>query len=131
MLDRAKFLIISEVSEVMRETAESIESRVGKALERSFTTRSRAVARAKAAKATPATRSGAPNGQPARRKPDSFAVSPLGQAKAWAAEPSARGYRTRPESALPVQAFSSCDCPPSSPPSARSPPTWASRCMWR
>ncbi len=55
MLDRAKFLIISEISEVMSETAESIESRVGKALERSFTTRSRAVARAKAAKATPAT----------------------------------------------------------------------------
>jgi len=41
MLDRAKFLIISEISEVMRETAESIEGRVEKALERSFTTRSR------------------------------------------------------------------------------------------
>src|SRR5438132_8060845 len=54
MLDRAKFLIVSEISEVMRETAESIESRVEKALERSFTTRSRAMARAKAAKVTPA-----------------------------------------------------------------------------
>jgi CarD family transcriptional regulator len=51
MLDRAKFLIISEISEVMRETAESIEGRVEKALERSFTTRTRAIARAKAAKA--------------------------------------------------------------------------------
>ena len=60
MLDRAKFLIISEISEVMSETAESIESRVGKALERSFTTRSRAVARAKAAKTTPATRVSTP-----------------------------------------------------------------------
>ena len=60
MLDRAKFLIISEISEVMCETADSIESRVGKALERSFTTRSRAVARAKAAKAVPASRVSAP-----------------------------------------------------------------------
>src|SRR6478609_5917018 len=34
MLDRAKFLIISEVSEVMRETAASIEGRVDRALER-------------------------------------------------------------------------------------------------
>ena len=56
MLDRAKFLIISEISEVMRETAESIEGRVDKALERSFTTRTRAIARAKAAKAVPAPR---------------------------------------------------------------------------
>ncbi len=39
MLDRAKFLIISEVSEVMRETAPSIESRVDRALERCFTTK--------------------------------------------------------------------------------------------
>jgi hypothetical protein len=44
----------------MRETAESIEGRVEKALERSFTTRSRAVARAKAAKATPVARMAAP-----------------------------------------------------------------------
>jgi CarD family transcriptional regulator len=56
MLDRAKFLIVSEISEVMRETAESIEGRVEKALERSFATRTRAIARAKAAKATPAAR---------------------------------------------------------------------------
>jgi hypothetical protein len=40
----------------MRETAESIEGRVEKALERSFATRTRAIARAKAAKATPAPR---------------------------------------------------------------------------
>ncbi|MGE3955700.1 MAG: CarD family transcriptional regulator [Vicinamibacterales bacterium] len=42
MLDRAKFLIISEVSEVMRETAASIEGRVDRALERCFTTKARA-----------------------------------------------------------------------------------------
>ncbi len=44
MLDRAKFLIISEVSEVMRETAASIEGRVDSALERCFTTKARAAA---------------------------------------------------------------------------------------
>ena len=41
MLDRAKFLIISEVSEVMRETAPAIEARVDRALERCFTTKAR------------------------------------------------------------------------------------------
>ena len=41
MLDRAKFLIISEVSEVMRETAAAIEGRVDRALERCFTTKAR------------------------------------------------------------------------------------------
>ena len=55
MLDRAKFLIISEVSEVMRETAAEIEGRVDVALERCFTSRARTVApaRAKVAKVTP------------------------------------------------------------------------------
>jgi len=57
MLDRAKFLIISEVSEVMRETAAAIENRVDRALERSFTvkaaTRPAPAPRAKVAKAAP------------------------------------------------------------------------------
>ena len=57
MLDRAKFLIISEVSEVMRETAAAIEGRVDSALERCFVSRARAAsatpARAKVAKVTP------------------------------------------------------------------------------
>ncbi len=46
MLDRAKFLIISEVSEVMRETAVAIEGRVDGALERCFSTKARVAARA-------------------------------------------------------------------------------------
>ena len=46
MLDRAKFLIISEVSEVMRETAAAIEGRVDRALERCFTAKARTAARA-------------------------------------------------------------------------------------
>jgi CarD family transcriptional regulator len=68
MLDRAKFLIISEVSEVMRETAAEIEGRVDRALERCFSTRARAATsaattRAKVAKVAP--RAAAP--APARR----------------------------------------------------------------
>jgi CarD family transcriptional regulator len=53
MLDRAKFLIISEVSEVMRETAAAIEGRVDIALERCFTAKARTAARAKVVKAAP------------------------------------------------------------------------------
>src|SRR5437870_2461528 len=53
MLDRAKFLIISEVSEVMRETPAAIEGRVERALERCFMAKARTVARAKVAKAAP------------------------------------------------------------------------------
>jgi CarD family transcriptional regulator len=52
MLDRAKFLVISEISEVMREKTPAVEERVDRALERSFVMRTRAVARAKTAKAT-------------------------------------------------------------------------------
>src|SRR5256886_15090252 len=52
MLDRAKFLIISEVSEVMRESAPAIEARVDRALERCFTMKARTTARAKVVKAT-------------------------------------------------------------------------------
>jgi CarD family transcriptional regulator len=62
MLDRAKFLIISEVSEVMRETAMAIEGRVDLALERCFTAKARTAARAKITKITKAApRAGAPS----------------------------------------------------------------------
>ena len=53
MLDRAKFLIISEVSEVMRESALAIEARVDGALARCFMTKARTTARAKVAKVAP------------------------------------------------------------------------------
>jgi CarD family transcriptional regulator len=54
MLDRAKFLIVSEVSEVMRETVPAIEARVERALERCFTAKARtAAARTKVVKAAP------------------------------------------------------------------------------
>jgi CarD family transcriptional regulator len=66
MLDRAKFLIISEVSEVMRETAVSIEGRVDRALERCFVTKARSAARAKVAKVAPRAAAVAPARRAAR-----------------------------------------------------------------
>lgn len=50
MLDRARFLIISEVSEVCCEKAQAIENRLDSALDRCLQTRARGIARAKAAK---------------------------------------------------------------------------------
>jgi CarD family transcriptional regulator len=61
MLDRAKFLIVSEVSEVMRETALAIETRVEGALERCFTAKARTTARAKVTKAVPRAAAPAPS----------------------------------------------------------------------
>tara|TARA_B100000586_G_scaffold193777_1_gene142932 strand:+ start:37 stop:621 length:585 start_codon:yes stop_codon:yes gene_type:complete len=54
MLDRAKFLVVSEISEVLGATSDGIDQRVGKALERCFVNHARAAARAKAAKAAKA-----------------------------------------------------------------------------
>ena len=50
MLDRAKALIVSEVSEVMRQKAPDVEVRVDSALERCFVVKARKVARATARK---------------------------------------------------------------------------------
>ena len=67
MLDRAKFLIISEVSEVMRETAAAIEGRVDGALERCFNVKARTAARAaKVVKAAPRVAASAPARRAAR-----------------------------------------------------------------
>jgi CarD family transcriptional regulator len=55
MLDRARYLIITEVSEVVREPAPAIESRLDGALERCLTARKRVAARAKPAKVITAT----------------------------------------------------------------------------
>ncbi|MGE0591945.1 MAG: CarD family transcriptional regulator [Vicinamibacterales bacterium] len=55
MLDRAKALIVSEISEVMREKAGEIEDRVDRALERCFMVKARNVARASARKVAKAT----------------------------------------------------------------------------
>jgi CarD family transcriptional regulator len=52
MLDRARFLVVSEISEVAHEPSASVEEKVDRALERCLAAKSRAVARAKVAKAT-------------------------------------------------------------------------------
>jgi len=54
MLDRAKFLVVSEISEVVGDTSVAIDGKVNKALDRCFTNRDRALAKAKAAKKTTA-----------------------------------------------------------------------------
>ena len=57
MLDRAKFLVTSEIAEVTREDLPSVEVKVEEALERSSSSKNRTIARqaaAKAAKVTPA-----------------------------------------------------------------------------
>jgi CarD family transcriptional regulator len=51
MLDRAKFLVVSEVAEVTHDNLPLVEDRVERALERSFATKNRAIARQVAAKA--------------------------------------------------------------------------------
>jgi CarD family transcriptional regulator len=48
MLDRAKALIISEISEVVREKALEVEAKVDRALEKCFMVKARNVARATA-----------------------------------------------------------------------------------
>jgi hypothetical protein len=56
MLDRAKFLVVSEISEVSREITNQVEDKVDRALEKCFTMKNRSIARAKAAKVSAATR---------------------------------------------------------------------------
>jgi CarD family transcriptional regulator len=53
MLDRAKFLVISEISEVVAEPAANVEERVDRALDRCFTALNRSLMRAKTVKVTP------------------------------------------------------------------------------
>jgi CarD family transcriptional regulator len=64
MLDRAKFLVVSEISEVLDEKAETVEVKVDEALERCFAVKARNAARAKAASAA---RAKAPARAPSRR----------------------------------------------------------------
>jgi CarD family transcriptional regulator len=77
MLDRAKALIISEISEVMQTTAADIEDRVNKALERCFMMKARSAQRA----ATRATKA-APAKAAARTAAVATAAAPRRQARA-------------------------------------------------
>jgi CarD family transcriptional regulator len=53
MLDRAKFLVVSEITEVLAERTPVVEEKVDKALEQCFMTKAKNAARAKAAAAAP------------------------------------------------------------------------------
>jgi CarD family transcriptional regulator len=50
MLDRAKFLVVSEISEVTHGASTDVDGRVSRALERCFEVKARAAARAAASK---------------------------------------------------------------------------------
>jgi len=50
MLDRARFLVVSEISEVVSENAQAVEDRVDKALERCLMMHNRVLAKAKTVK---------------------------------------------------------------------------------
>jgi CarD family transcriptional regulator len=72
MLDRAKFLVVSEISEVMGVKTPLIDERVDQALERCFSTKAKNTARSVAAKATRAKNSAAEDEEdltPARPAP--------------------------------------------------------------
>ena len=60
MLDRARFLVVSEISEALQEGQVAIEARVDRALDRSLTTRTRVAATRAAKTATPTKVIGAP-----------------------------------------------------------------------
>jgi CarD family transcriptional regulator len=88
MLDRAKALIVSEISEVMRLTAASVEERVNEALEKCFANKAKAAQR-EAARAATAPKPAAPKAVVAPPKP--VAAKPVTAkpvaAKAVAAKP--------------------------------------------
>ena len=60
MLDRAKFLVVSEITEVLGEKTPEVEVKVEQALERCFATKARNEARAKAATPRPRAKTAAP-----------------------------------------------------------------------
>jgi CarD family transcriptional regulator, regulator of rRNA transcription len=66
MLDRAKFLVVSEITEVLGEESPAVEERVDKALEHCFAVKARNAARAKAAKAARAAKAPAARVAPRR-----------------------------------------------------------------
>ena len=66
MLDRAKFLVVSEISEVMSETNDAVQGRVDKALDRCLVNRARQLARAKVAKPKAAKATTPETSEPAR-----------------------------------------------------------------
>jgi CarD family transcriptional regulator len=64
MLDRAKFLVVSEISEVMSETSEMVEERVDKALDRCQIMRARLMEKTKTSKIVKVRKAVAPQSRP-------------------------------------------------------------------
>ena len=142
MLDRARFLVVSEISEVLHEGQVAIEARVDRALDRSLTTRSRVDEKAKIgqgpAGGRPARR---PPGACARRSAETFVPGAARQAQKRPGSPDGPGLSCIMRPMMPpagerpqVAPSAPPPSPPlrgtgagSSPPSDRSPPTWASR----
>ena len=88
MLDRAKFLVVSEITEVIGEKTPVVEGKVETALDRSFTTKTKSLAAAKAAppvKAAPV----APPAPVAVAKPVVAAKPIVGSKPVVAAKPAA------------------------------------------
>ena len=79
MLDRARFLVVTEISEVVNEPVATIEGRVQKALERCLANRARQLAKASAAKVTaPEAGEAAPEaGEAAPEASGAAAVTPV------------------------------------------------------
>ena len=89
MLDRAKSLIVSEISEVMRLTAASIEDRVNEALEKCFVTKAAAPKQAPVKITPPAPPVYAPAPAAVAPKPVAAVPKPVAAPKAVAAAPKA------------------------------------------
>jgi CarD family transcriptional regulator len=91
MLDRAKFLVVSEITEVLGEKTPVVEDKVDKALERCFVTKARNAAKAKAVKEpTPAP---APRPAPKPAAPPVAAKVVAAKAVAQPAQPARRAAR--------------------------------------
>jgi cell division septation protein DedD len=103
MLDRAKALIVSEISEVMRLTAASVEERVNEALEKCFANKAKAAQR-EAARAATAPKPAAPKAVVAPPTPKAVVAPPKPvAAKPVTAKPvAAKAVAAKPVPSKPV-----------------------------
>ncbi len=99
MLDRARYLIITEVSEVMREVSTAIETKLDGALDRCLNTRAKVAAKAKAAPA--AVPAPAPKAVAAAKPaPAAVKAAPAKAAPAKAAKPAPVPVKAAPAKAV-------------------------------
>ena len=131
MLDRAKFLVVSEITEVLGEKTPEVEVKVEQALERCFATKARNAARAKAASATrakaPAARVAALDARRARRPAPGAASATAGHVGAFGGTDASwpRSSRTGVQPAVAVSLYVFLARPARPPLDARHPPARA------